>query len=370
MNRTNLMDQKKNNNFEPTIKVAGLNYRFGEQDNCIQVLFNVDLTVYPGEVVLVTGPSGSGKTTLLSLIGGLRSVQKGHLEVMGKELCGMGGKALQQVRKNIGFIFQTHNLFGSLTARQTLLLGMQLHDYPKKEREKRPVEILMELGLAERMNHKPVALSEGQRQRVAIGRALINNPQIILADEPTAALDKDAGRHVVKILRKRAQEHNCTILIVTHDNRILDVADRVIKLVDGHIISDAIVKDSLVIGKVNTLQGALPPIIKSVADKVEPKLFSPGATVIKDGEIKDKFYYIKSGRAEVVRNLDGRQIAVAELGPGALMGELVLLKPIPRKATVRALEKLALIELPPSIFNSLIQGAIDFNERASKDYFY
>jgi putative ABC transport system ATP-binding protein len=261
-------------------------------------------------------------------------------------------------------------LFESLTARQTLLLSMQLHDYPKEERLKRPVEILTELGLAERMHHKPVALSEGQRQRVAIGRALINDPRIILADEPTAALDKDAGRHVVKILRKRAQAHNCTIMIVTHDNRILDAADRVVKLVDGHIISDAIVRDSLAIGKVNALHGEIPPIVKSIADKGAHKSFAPGATVIRDGEIKDKFYYIKSGRAEVVRNFNGRRIAVEELGPGALVGELVLLKPQPRKATVRALEKLVLIEIPPPTFNHLIQGASDFNEQAPKDYFY
>jgi putative ABC transport system ATP-binding protein len=369
MTDTNPMDRKKNC-IDPTIEVAGLNYCFGEHDNRIQVLFGVDLTVYPGEVVLVTGPSGSGKTTLLSLIGGLRSNQRGRLRVLDMDLENMAGKGLQQVRKKIGFIFQTHNLFRSLTARQTLLLGMQLHDYPKSERIKRPVEILTELGLAERMHHKPDALSEGQRQRVAIGRALINDPQIILADEPTAALDKDAGRQVVSILRRRSRENNCTIMIVTHDSRILDVADRVIKLVDGHIISDVLVKDSIAIGRVNPLQNAAPHVIKNLADKSEPRTFSPGATVIRDGEIRDKCYYIKSGRVEVVRHLNGHHIVVDRLGPGSLLGEWVLVKPKPRKATVRALEELTLIELPPSTFSSLIQGTVNVTDGTSKDYFY
>ena len=364
------MDHKEKNRFEPTIELEGLNYHFGEQENRIQVLFSVALTVYPGEVALITGPSGSGKTTLLSLIGGLRSVQEGRLQVMGKNLSNMDGKQLQKIRKNIGFIFQTHNLFESLTARQTLLLGMQLHDYSKKEREKRPVDILTELGLAERLDHKPDELSEGQRQRVAIGRALINNPQMILADEPTAALDKDAGRRVVQLLRNRALEHNCTILIVTHDNRILDVADRVIKLVDGYIVSDVLVKESLAVGKKNALQVEIEPIIQSLADERPPILFAPGETVIKDGNINGKFYYIQSGRAEVIRYLNGWQSITEKLGPGDIIGELVLLKSTPRKATVRAVDALALVELSPSTFHQLVQGTIDVNERAHQVLFY
>lgn len=349
-------DQKKNKRFEPTVEVAGINYSFGGRDNSIQVLFRVNLTIYPGEVVLLTGPSGSGKTTLLSLIGGLRTVKQGHLMVMGENLCGMTGNELQQVRRNIGFIFQTHNLFESLTARQTLVLAMQLHNYSKEECLERPVEILNELGLSERMYHKPDALSEGQRQRVAIGRALINNPQIILADEPTAALDKNSGRQVVDILSKRAREEECTIMIVTHDNRILDVADRVIKLVDGHITSDAFVKDSLAIGKAKTPQGTLPSIIKEIADSTRPVTFAPGETVIEEGAIKDRFYYINSGTAEIVRKLHGQQTVVEKLGPGDLVGEMVLLNPRPRTATIRAREKLSAIELPAPTFNMLIQG--------------
>jgi putative ABC transport system ATP-binding protein len=182
----------------------------------------------------MTGPSGSGKTTLLSLIGALRSAQEGSLTVLGHELIGLGESQLVEVRRDIGFIFQSHNLFESLTASQNIEMAVELLDN-WREKRKRAVQILTQLGLSHQVDYKPKALSGGQKQRVAIARALVNQPLLILADEPTAALDKKSSREVVTLMQKLAEEQGRTILIVTHDNNILDVADRIINLNDGHL---------------------------------------------------------------------------------------------------------------------------------------
>lgn len=228
---------------EPSVRIRDLNFHYGEGDLFKQVLFDINLDIYPGQIVILTGPSGSGKTTLLTLIGALRTVQDGSLRVLGQELRNLGAKNLVQVRKNIGFIFQAHNLFYSLTARQNVMMSTDL--YPKDISDiapsSRSADILTKLGLGERVDYKPHALSGGQKQRVAIARALVNHPRLILADEPTAALDKKSGRDVVTLMQKMAKEENITILMVTHDNRILDVADRIINLVDGNLESDNVV---------------------------------------------------------------------------------------------------------------------------------
>ena len=234
-------------NLEPSIQIRNLNFHYGEGDLFKQVLFDIDLEIYPGQIVILTGPSGSGKTTLLTLIGALRTIQDGSLQVLGQELKGLSPKKLVQIRKNIGFIFQAHNLFYSLTARQNVMMSTDLlkHEGGNAMATKKAVEILTQLGLGDRIDYKPHALSGGQKQRVAIARALVNRPNLILADEPTAALDKKSGRDVVTLMQKMAKEENITILMVTHDNRILDVADRIINLVDGNLESDNVVNDSL-----------------------------------------------------------------------------------------------------------------------------
>jgi putative ABC transport system ATP-binding protein len=187
--------------------------------------------------VILTGPSGSGKTTLLTLMGALRTLQEGSLQVLGKELVGLGNADLVKVRRNIGFIFQAHNLFESLTASQNVEMAVELTGQFSSKRE-RATYILSKLGLADRIDYKPNSLSGGQKQRVAIARALVNRPQLVLADEPTAALDKKSGRDVVNLLHQMSREEGCTVLMVTHDNRILDAADRIINLVDGRLESD------------------------------------------------------------------------------------------------------------------------------------
>jgi putative ABC transport system ATP-binding protein len=226
---------------EPSVQIRNLNFHYGEGDLFKQVLFDINLEIYSGQIVILTGPSGSGKTTLLTLIGALRTIQDGSLQILGQELKGLAPKKLVQIRKNIGFIFQAHNLFHSLTARQNVMMSTDLFSH--QGGNAKAAEILGQLGLSDRVDYKPHALSGGQKQRVAIARALVNRPNLILADEPTAALDKKSGRDVVTLMQKMAKEEGITILMVTHDNRILDVADRIINLVDGNLESDNIIND-------------------------------------------------------------------------------------------------------------------------------
>ena len=220
-----------------SVQIRSLNYFFGWGELRKQVLYDISLDLSRGQIVIMTGPSGSGKTTLLTLIGALRSVHEGSLKVMGQELVGLGSRQRVDIRRNIGFIFQAHNLFESLTACQNVEMAVELTGQFHDKRQQ-AAAILEKVGLGDRIDYKPQALSGGQKQRVAIARALVNQPQLILADEPTAALDKKSGRDVVTLLQKLAQEENCTILMVTHDNRILDVAHRIINLVDGRLESD------------------------------------------------------------------------------------------------------------------------------------
>ena len=219
------------------VKIRALNYYFGHGDLRKQVLHNINLDLPKGQIVIMTGPSGSGKTTLLSLVGGLRSLQEGSLTVLGREIVGLSKSKLVEVRRNIGFIFQMHNLFESLTASQNVEMAVELLDNWRQKRQQ-AIDILRSVGLGERVDYKPHALSGGQKQRVAIARALVNRPALILADEPTAALDRKTGREVMGLLQNLTRNHSCTVLMVTHDNRILDVADRIINLVDGHLESD------------------------------------------------------------------------------------------------------------------------------------
>ncbi|BAZ37625.1 putative phytochrome sensor protein [Calothrix sp. NIES-4101] len=181
-----------------------------------------------------------GKTTLLTLIGGLRSVQEGSLEVFGQELQGASNAFLEQVRQQMGFIFQSHNLLSSLTALENVQMALVLQDISSmKVARKIAREILEAVGLGEHIHAYPAQLSGGQKQRVAIARALVNQPKIILADEPTSALDKVSGRNIIELIQELARKQNCTILLVTHDNRILDIADRILNLEDGYLSSSS-----------------------------------------------------------------------------------------------------------------------------------
>lgn len=220
---------------ETVIQIQNLNHYYGDGALRKQVLYDITTDIYAGEIVILTGPSGSGKTTLLTLCGALRSIEEGSVKILGQELNGAAPAELVQIRQSIGFIFQAHNLISSLTATQNVKMSLGMDDVPAKEADRRSLEMLTAVGLGQRADYLPDRLSGGQKQRVAIARALVRRPKIILADEPTAALDKKSGREVVEILQNLAKAQGCTILLVTHDNRILDVADRIITLEDGHL---------------------------------------------------------------------------------------------------------------------------------------
>ncbi|WP_353292643.1 ATP-binding cassette domain-containing protein [Synechococcus sp. M16CYN] len=221
------------------VSIESLRHSFGRGSMQRQVLQDVTMRIDPGEVVLLTGPSGCGKTTLLTLIGALRTVQSGSVLVLGQQLSGAGRRHRQQVRRRIGMIFQGHNLLSCLTAEQNVQMGADLIpglNYGARRNEARTW--LRAVGLDDhQMDQLPQDLSGGQKQRVAIARALATHPRLLLADEPTAALDSRMGREVVDLLKSLAREQKCAVLMVTHDPRILDVADRLIQMEDGCLIS-------------------------------------------------------------------------------------------------------------------------------------
>lgn len=224
--------------YEPIIAIDRVNHYFGTGRLRKQILFDVTTDIQAGEVVIMTGPSGSGKTTLLTLIGGLRSTQEGSMRVLGRELRGASSTRLVYLRRNIGYIFQAHNLLKSLTARQNVQMSLELHPGLSEHDRRLKAEAMLDaVGLSEHINYYPEHLSGGQKQRVAIARALASQPRIVLADEPTAALDKQSGRDVVDIMQRLAKQQGSAILLVTHDNRILDVADRLIHMEDGRLSS-------------------------------------------------------------------------------------------------------------------------------------
>jgi putative ABC transport system ATP-binding protein len=220
------------------VVLEGVSYTYEKGDR--PVLRDVDLRVAPGEIVLLTGPSGSGKTTLLTLVGALRAMQAGSCRVLGQELAGAGERARVRLRRRIGFIFQQHNLLGFLTARQNVAMALELDSGTSEaQRLARAGEMLAAVGLAEKCESLPAQLSGGQRQRVAVARALVGGPGLVLADEPTAALDRASGQEVVRLLTELARRRGVPILLVTHDPRILDIADRIVAMEDGRIIAAA-----------------------------------------------------------------------------------------------------------------------------------
>ena len=222
---------------DPIVAVRGLNHWFGTGDAQKQAMFDINLALDPGSFTVLMGPSGSGKTTLLTLIGCLRAVQDGSVRLLGHELHGAGAAELADLRQRLGFIFQAHNLHESLTAMQNVIMGVQVRPgVPDAMARQAAARALSLLGLAERMDYLPANLSGGQKQRVAVARALVGNPALVLADEPTAALDKDSAADVVDLLKRMGQARGTTTLLVTHDNRILDRADRILTLEDGRIV--------------------------------------------------------------------------------------------------------------------------------------
>ncbi|MEM7473663.1 MAG: ATP-binding cassette domain-containing protein [Planctomycetota bacterium] len=349
---------------KPAIAAIDLQHYYGSGDLRKQVLFDNNLQIYPGEIIIMTGPSGSGKTTLLTLIGTLRRAQEGELHVLDRPLHNATSADVLGLRREIGFIFQAHNLFDSLTATQNVRMALELAD-PKGNRSKQTQqskEMLEAVGLGERTGHKPKQLSGGQKQRVAIARGLVHNPRLVLADEPTAALDEKSGRTVVELLKQRAQEEGATIIIVTHDNRILDVADRIVNLVDGNIRSDVLVQEAAIVSQIlmrcDVFKHLTPRGLAQMADNLESETFPANQRVIKQGDPGDKFYLIRKGRVAVTRG--NPESKIAELGEGDFFGEMALLTGEPRNASIDTLEETVLYSLSQEQFQKAIAEQATF----------
>jgi putative ABC transport system ATP-binding protein len=354
---------------ELSINAKNVSHFYGEGETKKQVLFDNVLRVRRGEIVIMTGPSGSGKTTLLTLIGTLRSVQQGSLKVLGEELRGIAPEATTELRKKIGFIFQAHNLFESLTAAQNVGMSTELQGVDPKTARPRIEATLKRLGLGHRINYKPKSLSGGQKQRVAIARGIIHQPRLILADEPTAALDAESGREVVTIFQEMARNQGCTIVIVTHDNRILDVADRIVSMVDGFIRSDVLVKRNAtmcrILNEFAIFRSLTPPAISEVADKMDLRKYSAGEEIIRQGDTGQDFFVI--GKGEVDIEIDGKWVNT--LGKGAFFGEVSLIKQQPRNATVRAKTDVACFILTKEEFQSVIDSSTSFEQALRRALF-
>jgi putative ABC transport system ATP-binding protein len=354
----------------PLVCADNVNFFYGEGESRFQVLFDIGLDVLPGQLIVMTGPSGSGKTTLLTLIGALRSLQEGRLEVLGRDLSQLGAGELVHVRREIGFIFQMHNLFEALSAYENVKMALQLSgELSAAEMRRRGVAMLERLGLSHRINHKPRSLSGGQRQRVAIARALANRPKLVLADEPTAALDQDSTRNVVRLFKELTVEDSSAILMVTHDHRIIELADRLLHMVDGRIVSDVMLNDALRICEflkgVELFKALTPNELTHVAERMTKRHYLPGDVVIQQGDIGHELFLVSDGGVRVERS--GQE--VARLGPGEFFGELALLSGNPRNASVIATDPLETYVLGEADFRAAMDQSESFRDQLRRVYF-
>ncbi len=297
-------------------------YQAGTGD--VEVLHGINLAIHEGTNVFMTGFSGSGKTTLVSLIGCLRSVQQGSLKLLGEEMNSAGAKQLCLMRRRIGYVFQHFNLLEFMTIRQNVQQTLRLQiDYSAKKACYLSEEILDRVGLGDRVNAYPCELSGGQKQRVAIARALVHRPRLVLADEPTAALDSITGREVITLFQRLAKEQNSAALIVTHNTRILDSADEIIQMEDGRL--GGAIREQLTM--------ALPTLsdleLESIAELSAIQSYKPGELIIRQGDKAEEFYILIKGEVEIVHTSpsSGEQLHIAYLkNRGTYFGEAALLQ--------------------------------------------
>ena len=369
MSAATIIDSSLPDAVRPTVRVEALDYFYGEGDSHNQVLFDNRIEIGAGQFVVMTGPSGAGKTTLLTLIGMLRSAHKGRIEVLGQSLSTLGQRELVAMRRNVGFIFQMHNLFDALSAYENVKMAMQLGGYPASNMRQRGTAILDRLGLGNRVDYKPRSLSGGQRQRVAIARALVNQPKLVLADEPTAALDRESAHQVVDLLKETTIEQGSTVVMVTHDHRIIEKADRLVHMVDGRIASDVVLHDAMRICEflktVDAFQHLSPTELTHVAEKMTKRQFIAGDVVMRQGEAGEEFFLISDGSVEVMR--EGHD--VASLGAGDFFGEGALITGEPRNATVVAKDKLDTYVLGKGDFRAAIEASRSFRDQLYRVYF-
>jgi putative ABC transport system ATP-binding protein len=354
----------------PVVRADAVNFAYGEGDAKNQVLFDINCAVQPGQLVVMTGPSGSGKTTLLTLIGALRSLSEGTIHVLGHDLSRLEPGGLVRLRRDIGFVFQMHNLFESLTAFENVKMAMQLtRGQSAAGMRERGVRMLERLGLGHRVDYKPRSLSGGQRQRVAIARALANRPRLVLADEPTAALDPDSTRNVVRLFKDLTVEEGTAIIMVTHDHRIIELADRLVHMVDGRIVSDIMLNDALRICEflksVEGFKNLTPTELTHVAEHMTKRHYMPGEAVIREGDVGTELFLVSEGQVKVERG--GAE--VARLGPGDFFGELALMSGERRNATVIATDPLETYVLGEQEFHAAIEASASFRDQLRRVYF-
>ncbi len=361
------MNNGKNNG---SVIVQDVNHSYGEGESCKQVLFDINLRINIGEIVIMVGPSGSGKTTLLTLIGALRSIQNGGISFFDKDLHVLKQWEQVKVRENIGFIFQAHNLFDSLTAIENVLIALENAKISRAAKRKKAETLLKKLGLGDRMYYKPAKLSGGQRQRVAIARALVNEPKLILADEPTAALDKDTGADVINLFKSLVENNKCAIIIVTHDNRILDAADRIVNMVDGAIVSDVNVKETQYICQFlkscKLFKDRPSEHLFEISQKMQSESCGIGDTIFRQGDIGTKFYLIRSGKVEILQMHNQKERTINQLESGAFFGEIALMREEPRNATIRALEPTEILTLSKNDFIDSIKKSPSLKDQINK----
>lgn len=346
------------------VSIRGVQYDFGSGESRTRVLFDVDLDIGQGEVVIMTGPSGSGKTTLLTLVGALRQVQQGSVQILGRELAGINGGDLVRHRRDIGFIFQHHNLFSSLTALENVRMATALRPAGVEEMERRAEAILGRLGLSDRLHYRPGRLSGGQRQRVAIARALVNDPALVLADEPTAALDAESGATVMNLLHELAGgPTRSTVLIVTHDQRLIERADRIVSMVGGRIVSNVrpklVVRICEILARVKELEGLGTSTLTRMAEQMTVEFHRAGETIVREGEVGERTYIISQGVAEA----SSGDAPPHMLRTGQRFGRITALSRLPNQETVRAKTDLELFTIARGEFMYLMATDKSLDER-------
>jgi len=297
-------------------------------------------------------------------------VQSGRIEVLGHDLSGLHGSDLVAKRRDIGFIFQMHNLFDSLSAYENVKMAMQLNGaHGAAQMRERGVAMLERLGLGHRIDYKPRSLSGGQRQRVAIARALANRPRLVLADEPTAALDPDSTRNVVRLFKDMTVEDGASIVMVTHDHRIIELADRLVHMVDGRIVSDIMLNDALRICEflkdVEGFKNLTPTELTHVAEHMTKRHYMAGEAVIREGDVGHELFLVSEGEVRIERG--GAE--VARLGPGEFFGESALLSGERRNASVLATGPLETYVLGENEFRSAIDASASFRDQLRRVYF-
>jgi putative ABC transport system ATP-binding protein len=314
------------------LTVEGLVKEYSGDGYVVRVLDDLSFHAQPGELVVLLGPSGSGKSTLLSCLGGMLSPTSGSIRLNNIDVTGAGGKALDEYRKrHVGFVFQGFNLIPSLNARENVAVPLIVSkSMPRAEAMAKADELLGRVGLGDRTKYKPSQLSGGQQQRVAVARGLVTDPDLLIADEPTANLDHIQAEAVIALFRELRSQGR-VIVVSTHDARLIPVADRVVRMTpDG----------------IEPGQGS------------HEVRFGSGVTIFRQEDPPDYVYVIETGQVEIVRELiDDQQELLATLGPGQYFGELGAMLGFPRSATARAASDVVMTALPPHEFRAKVEQA-------------